>query len=96
VVWSRKVERVMPKVAFDAGQLADIPTAWRRAIERSDSPLAQETPAEPPGEQGDIADRPVIQPSASNVGRYRVRLDETAPDRLVEPPPNDIDLGGGI
>jgi hypothetical protein len=41
-------------------------------------------------------DRPVIQPSASTLSRYRMPLLDTEPTVPDETPPSELDIGGGI
>jgi hypothetical protein len=89
VVWSRKVERLAPEIAVAQDGPAGMPDVWARAIERGGGPAATTTPdgstagdaAERDSDQpGEAPDRPVLQPSASTLSRYRAPLLEAAPE----------------
>ena len=78
----------------------ELPTAWLRAIRQAEESAPPKSPPQAPAVEVEPSDRPTIQPSGSNLSRYRVpngaSEPEAEPTAPVEPPPADLDLGGGI
>jgi hypothetical protein len=94
VSWSRQVERVA-RPDPDVVPHDELPSAWLQAIERSTPAQAQQPAAGTGGQQAELSDRPVIQPSSANLSRYHVPQGGVGADRPAESQAPDPGSGEG-
>jgi hypothetical protein len=90
--WDRAPQPFAPQPS------ADLPPAWRRAVEQSVPPApapawpsaiepAPAAPTPPAAFDAAPGDHPVIQPSSAPLSRYRPPLPDVTPERQSDEPP---------
>jgi hypothetical protein len=90
-VWVRAIERAGATSATAAPDGAAVVQAPENAAVQPDGAADRDA-----AQTSEAQDRPVIQPSASTLSRYRTPLLDTEPTVPDDAPPSDLDVGGGI